>query len=223
MPNFHPDISILNDYSAGTLSVSLSIAVKAHLELCPECRNSVQHLEQAGAYFLEQKSSPVSQGLFTSMMSKIDADNTASEKIHKPRKIDKHSQSNSNLPLILQKLVNGSIEELNWRNLGKKLRISRVLTGDKKNQLAFYHIKAGGKVPHHKHKADEITLVLKGSFSDKDGIYKKGDFVVRTVGEQHSITATHNEDCLCLAVEEKPIAFTGFFSLLNPLLSVSPG
>lgn len=222
MPNFHPDISILTDYSAGTLSIGLSIAVKAHLEMCSECKHNVQHLEQTGAYFLENQTKAINSDLLASVMAKIDAEKTDAIPA-KPVSSLRDIKANNGLPLILQKLLQGSIEDLNWRNLGKKLRISKVLTGDRQNQLAFYHIKAGGKVPHHKHKADEITLVLKGSFSDDDGIYRKGDFIVRTVGEQHSISATQNEDCLCLAVEEKPIAFTGWFRLLNPMLSVQPG
>ncbi len=223
MPNFHPDISILNDYSAGSLSIGLSIAVKAHLEMCAECRHSIQNLEQAGAYFLESKTANLSSGLLDSLMSKIDTEKSFAPATNKNISLSLDNKANNGLPIILQKLLKGSIEELNWRNLGKKLRISKVISGDKKSQLAFYHIKAGGKVPHHKHKADEITLVLKGSFSDEDGIYRKGDFIVRTVGEQHSISATQNEDCLCLAVEEKPIAFTGWFRLLNPMMSVQPG
>jgi len=76
MPNFHPDISILNDYSAGTLSISLSIAVKAHLEMCVDCRQRVQQLEQAGAYFLESQTKTISKDLFSTIMSKIDNENT---------------------------------------------------------------------------------------------------------------------------------------------------
>ena len=33
-----------------------------------------------------------------------------------------------------------------------------------------------GKVPAHDHKGLEVTVVLQGSFSDGDGIYREGDF-----------------------------------------------
>lgn len=223
MPHYHPDTSTLNDYAAGTLDISISIAVKAHLEMCPECRRQVQQLEHAGAYFFENNQSTVSDTLLGKVMNKISnsgIESTQAYKNYQQQSSKAASYTNQGLPKVVQKLLGQPLDKLNWRKLGKKLKFARVKTGDKRNELAMYHIFAGGKVPHHRHKSDEITLVLKGSFSDEDGVYEKGDFILRTVGEQHSIAATQNEDCLCLAVQEKPIAFTGFFRLLNPLLSV---
>jgi len=219
MPSYHPDTSILNDYAAGSLQTSVAIAVKAHMEMCAECRRQVNQIENTGAFFLESSQSSVSGSLFDRLMNRINQDEQTVANTEAASPATKY-ESHSGLPTVVQKLLKQPIESINWRKLGKKLRFARIKTGDHINELAMYHILAGGKVPHHRHKSDEITLVLKGSFSDEDGVYRKGDFILRTVGEKHSIAATQNEDCLCLAVQEKPIAFTGLFRLLNPLLKV---
>lgn len=221
MPNFHPDTATLNDYTAGTLSTALAIAVKAHIEMCAECRKQSQQIAQAGAYFIENAESiSVSKQLLAQTLDRInngdsDRKDTLDESANASPVL-----SNPELPVVIQKLLIQPIEQLPWRKLSKKLKFSRVKTGDKKNEFAFYDIKAGGSVPHHTHHSDEVTLILKGSFSDEDGVYRKGDYLVRTQGERHSISATQNEDCLCLAVQETPIAFTGWFRILNPLLKV---
>jgi len=224
-PLYHPDARFLNDFSAGTLDLGLAITVKTHLEFCAECRRQVQQIEQLGAYLFENpeqniKETAVNEKLLQNILDKIASTPEASAASSEPGKQKNNAQHNPGLPVVIEKLLQQPMEKLDWRNIGRKLRFSRIKTGDKKNELGLYHIKAGAKVPHHKHHCDEITVVLKGSFSDEDGVYKKGDFVVRTLGEKHSLMATQDEDCLCLSSVEKPIAFTGIYRLLNPLLKV---
>ncbi|MEM7258898.1 MAG: cupin domain-containing protein, partial [Pseudomonadota bacterium] len=65
-----------------------------------------------------------------------------------------------------------------------------------------------------------ITVVLCGSFSDQDGVYKAGDFIVRQPGETHRPMVTEDEECICLSVCDAPVKFTGVFTrLLNPLVA----
>ena len=94
--------------------------------------------------------------------------------------------------------------------------------GERRYELALHKIDAGGKVPDHDHRGQEITVVLKGSFSDEDGVYQPGDFLVREPGESHRPMAAQNDDCICLSVLEAPIKLKGLKSLLNPFLSFSP-
>ncbi len=219
MTAYHPDTRYLNDYAAGSLSPALSIIVKAHLEHCPECRQHVQSLEQIGGTLMNQQKVAVTlpENALDKLMAKID-----SEPKHSATPPIKYRPNNDDLPVVLDKLISRPLNKIGWKKLARGLNFSRVPTGDQEVELMMYHIKAGRKIPMHTHKADEITLVLRGSFSDADGVYKKGDFVVRSAGEQHSPIATQDEDCLCLAAQAQPIAFTGMLRLLNPMLSIKP-
>ena len=105
---------------------------------------------------------------------------------------------------------------------GKNFRYSELNTGDSQRETSLFTIKAGGNVPRHRHKGDEITVVLKGHFSDQDDHYQVGDFIVRTKGETHTPVAAQDEDCLCLYTLDAPIQMTNwFYRLLAPLMKVA--
>jgi len=66
-----------------------------------------------------------------------------------------------------------------------------------------------------------MTLILEGGFSDANGSYHKGDFLVRRPGDVHAPTALQSEDCICLAVLDAPLKFTDWkFRWMNPLLKL---
>lgn len=74
-------------------------------------------------------------------------------------------------------------------------------------------------MPRHDHQGEEITVILKGSFSDLDDQYHVGDFIVRRPGEKHQPVASQDEDCLCLYTLEAPLTMTNwFYRLLQPLI-----
>ena len=75
-------------------------------------------------------------------------------------------------------------------------------------------------MPEHEHRGEEITVLLKGSFSDAEGKYVKGDFVVRHAGERHQPTATLDTDCICLVSLEQPVKPSSFwYRLLEPFVN----
>ena len=63
----------------------------------------------------------------------------------------------------------------------------------------------GARLPFHMHPEIEQSLVLEGSFSDHDGICRKGEYVWRHAGSMHE---TYSEEgCTILAVYRKPNIF----------------
>ena len=64
--------------------------------------------------------------------------------------------------------------------------------------------------PKHTHIGSEITVVLEGQFSDKDGTYKSGEFMVKDSSVEHQPLAGI-EGCICLAITDAPLKFTGTF------------
>lgn len=226
MPKYHPDSQYLNDYAAGTLDRGNAVVVSAHLEYCSECRAHVQQLQQLGSVLFEQateNSKPMNNAdeLLASIMQKIDGD-ADTQNIAIQTNVAKAPQKTHDLPRVLRKLTGGSLDNLLWKKLTRKLSYSQIPCGDNVAEVGLYNILAGGKIPEHKHQGDEVTLVLKGSFSDADDIYQEGDFIVRKHNEVHQPIATEDEDCLCLTAVQQPIAFTGWMRLFNPFLRVKP-
>jgi putative transcriptional regulator len=126
------------------------------------------------------------------------------------------------VPKVIAKLLPRD-GKLKWQRISSSLKTARLQTGQSQYEVAFQRISSGGKVVEHDHRGLEVTMVLCGSFSDEDGVYNQGDFLVRNPGEVHRPTATQNQDCLCISVVEAPVKVTGFFGkLVNPFLSFRP-
>lgn len=217
MVKYHPDARFLTDYSAGSLPVAQALCVATHLHYCKTCRAKVRELTELGSLLFQQQAPSVAPaGELDQLLLRIDAlpATPAPESAPRPAIADADA-----LPRPLHKLARGNLESLQWRRIGKSFRYSKLRTGDSGRETTLLHIKAGGNVPHHRHVGDEITVVIRGSFSDQDDKYGVGDFIVRTEGEQHRPVASQDEDCLCLSTLDKPIVLSNlFYRLLAPLL-----
>lgn len=232
MVSFHPDAKFLTDFAAGNLPLSEAICVAAHLEFCSKCRSHVQQLSDLGAQLMarlepqlaaaDAAGSDDRQG-FERLMQRIDAGDTGVTVTPAPTPTGPARVSSANplgLPRVVQKLAADGLQNLKWAQFGKSLRIAPISIGEKSRETAIYDIKAGGRMPEHEHRGEEITVLLKGSFSDADGKYVKGDFVVRHAGERHQPTATLDTDCICLVSLEQPVRPSSFwYRLMEPFVN----
>src|SRR5690606_4128095 len=107
---------------------------------------------------------------FDSLMQRIESGASAPQPARgvEPARVSAAPGATS-MPRVVQKLAKGSLEDMNWVQLGRSLRIAPVNIGSKDRQTAIYDIKAGGRMPEHEHRGEEITVLLKGSFSDAEG------------------------------------------------------
>jgi len=218
MTKYHPETRFITDYAAGSLPSSQALCVSAHLHYCGECRAKVEQLNTLGALIFDDLEPQEPSQSFSSLMERIDAMPDIEQKQEPLRSSDNIKRS-GNLPAALQKLTRGDLASLQWKNIGKYFSYSELELGDRHRETSLLNIKAGGNVPRHRHRGDEITVVLKGSFSDQDDHYQTGDFIVRTQGEIHSPVAAQDEDCLCLSTLEAPIQMTNWlYRLLMPLV-----
>ena len=238
MISHHPDSNILLEYTAGSLPWAMSLAVSAHLQLCPQCRQQHQQLDRVGGTLLDDcEPEVVETDVLARLMSRIEqseqpTDTEFTEPEAQQPVPNKRVPSNASeisrdpalasLPRVVKKLI-GKNRPLKWKRVSPALKMSRLISGQDRYEVAFHRICKGGKVAEHDHRGREITLVLYGSFSDADGIYTPGDFLLREPGEIHRPTATQDQECLCLSVVEAPVSVTGFLGwLVNPFLSFRP-
>ena len=77
-------------------------------------------------------------------------------------------------------------------------------------------VEAGRAVPQHTHRGNELVMVLKGAYSDAAGRFGRGDVELADGDVDHQPKAEFGEDCICLAVTDAPLKFTGSLGwLLN--------
>ena len=213
MTKYHPDTRLLNEYSAGTLPLAQSVCVSLHLNYCEQCRHTHQRLQQLGAaLFEEQVGQQIDDSLLQSVLSRLDEEPA-------PLRYQTARAGQENCPPLIQRLMHGQYDDLQWQRISSDVRISRLRTGDVDNEFALYHINAGASIPMHTHRGTELTLVLEGGFSDRQGHYEVGDFIMRDGQDRHSPTATRDRDCICIGVLDAPIRFTDWkFRPINPFL-----
>ncbi len=214
MTKYHPDSRLLNEYSSGTLPLAQSVCVSLHLNYCEQCQRSHQRLQQLGSALFEDLSpQQVDDSLLRSVMDRLDNEE---EPLTYPAPVKEDGY-----PSLVQRLMQRDYKDLEWQKISSSLQISRLRTGDVDNEFALYHIKAGGTIPRHTHHGTELTLVLEGSFSDEEGHYHEGDFLMRDAQHQHTPTAAQDRDCVCIGVLDAPIKFTDWkFRMANPFLKL---
>jgi putative transcriptional regulator len=220
MVKYHPDVRFLTDYTAGSLPRSQALCVAAHLHFCTACKARVRELTELGSeLFDQQQPLPLQSSAFDRLMDRINtgaAPASGTPAVRAPRPVP----GNGDLPRAIARLCQGDVESLSWRRIGKHFRHAALKLGDARRETTLFHIKAGGAVPHHRHGGDEITVVLKGSFSDHEDRYGVGDFIVRTQGEAHRPVASQDEDCLCLSTLDAPIQMSSWLlRLLMPFFT----
>ena len=70
---YHPDKSLLVDYSAGNMSFGPALCVTAHLEHCQLCHRELQGMTTLGAVLMEkQHAAEISPDLLDQVMQCID-------------------------------------------------------------------------------------------------------------------------------------------------------
>lgn len=210
----HPALELLEQYIEASLAPELSLAIAAHLDLCPHCQRVKMDLEaEAGAALA---SLPEVQSTETDWQQMLQFITEQPEAIVEPQKrqpLAVHIQNSDILvPVSLKPLLQN---KLKWLSLGG---ISTAkLAGEEQHNVSLLYIRKDSEVPQHTHLGLEITLVLKGKIYDESGCYGEGDLLINTPDHTHT-PRTMSEDCLCLSVLTAPLKFKkGLTRLLNPL------
>ncbi len=219
----HPSLSLLEQYSDGTLTAEISLLVATHLDFCPHCRQLTRDIEtdQACSFAQEPVTGEQSDDWLAMMQAVLAADATPviADPSHNdavletvPAKIE-YAGYEFDLPRALQRL---SDKRSKWLSLGG-ISTAKLPSGEP-HHISLLYIDKNTEVPLHTHKGLEITLVLSGEIVDEVGRYGPGDLIINTPDDTHTPRNVSEEPCLCLSVLSAPLEFKqGLTRLLNPL------
>lgn len=222
---FHPSLSLLEQYTEGTLAAELSLVVAAHLDFCPHCQQLRHDIEaDIGCQLAQQSAASADGEEWQQMLQQIlspDAATTSQGSIETASTIAtetvvthiEQGQHRIEIPRSLQRLA---AKRKKWLQLGG-IATAKLPSGDN-NHLSLLLIESNTEVPLHTHKGLEITLVLAGEMVDEMGKYAAGDLIINTPDHTHTPKNISHEPCLCLSVLTAPLEFKqGLTRLLNPL------
>lgn len=203
--SFHPQAEFLQAYAQGTLDDVSAFTVATHIEGCPQCQRQVAQFEaQCGEALF---AAPVaSQDNFDDMFNQI-VSLEQNDKPFRPQRQPTYIEVNGKsfrLPLSLSRFRDQVGE---WKSYGGKV-FSASIDISNDARVSLMYITENVSIPQHTHKGLESTLVLHGGFSDEDGHYEVGDFLLKDASIKHSPSTKVGEDCLCLTVLTEPMIFT---------------
>jgi putative transcriptional regulator len=233
----HPAPELLLSYSAGTIPSGLALCVATHLDYCPHCRTLHHRNNAIGGAMLSgaigsDKSARISEArinesrvseksreaVLAAIASRRSANEDPVEEPEVPTPLSE-DRSSGKVPRPLRPIIPQGFSGLRWNISTWSVRTCELGREPDGTALSLLKIRAGGKVSRHGHMGDEYTVILTGAFSDEDGLYGPGDFLVRSANEHHTPVATRDGDCICLTAQEAPLQFTGgIWRLFNPIL-----
>lgn len=219
-PDHHPSEELLMDYASGGLSEAWSLGIATHLALCPACRKSLARMEAIGGGLLEGVNpSAVSANTRDAVMAALDEPPGTVETAEispVPR-----VKPDTVLPEPLWRYLGGDVDAIEWTRLGLGAYQCVVPTGDPGVSARLLRIPAGRPVPEHTHRGLELTVVLQGAFTDHSGRYARGDFEEADEQVFHQPWAAKGEDCICLAITDAPLRFSGIVArIAQPFIGI---
>ena len=197
-------------YSSGNLPEAFNLVVATHLSMCDECRAALDAYDAVGGSLLD-----------TDETSEMDSSSLAATmKLIAAKPAVKKSAPKSNLPAPLANYIGGDLESVRWRPVGMGVR-QAILKTSKKASARLLYIPAGSAIPDHGHKGTELTLVIKGAFSDKTARFSAGDVEVANEDIEHTPVAEIGEDCICLSATDAPLRFNSLVPrIVQPFLNI---
>jgi putative transcriptional regulator len=128
-------------------------------------------------------------------------------------------ETRETLPSPLWPYVDGDIGHVRWRRRGKGIETADVPLSRGGYSAHLLRIQPGHSVPVHTHRGTEYTLVLTGAYHDGAEHYAAGDLQVADASVNHQPVADAGEVCLCFAVLDEPLRFTGPVArYMNPFI-----
>ena len=198
------EIPALNDllagYAMGTLGGPLHALVSAHLSLKPENRAFVRAIESLHGLELAD-SNPVVMNNRDKMLELNFSSSNVTAKTDAVAGDDV-------VPQPIASLMGGGLSKAAWITRMPGIR-EFPISKDKNGEVSLLWIKPGKTMPAHTHGGSEVTLVLKGGFTDSTGHYRRGDIAIADSHVDHTPRADDDEDCICFAVSEAPLRLTG--------------
>lgn len=209
----HPPDELLADFATGALDQAEHLVVAVHAAQCPVCRRFVRAMEQlAGAALEDVTPVPLTPGSFEAVMVRVRE--APKQEIATPAS-STADREDDGLPEALRRLPIGKSR---WVAPGVSLR-PILLPGLGKSRSFLLQSAPGTQMLEHTHSGNELTCVLKGSFSHAGGTFVPGDFDFGDEAVDHRPIVGGDEPCLCLVAMTGDLRLHGLLGrLISPFI-----
>lgn len=189
----------------------MAAVVASHLAVCPACAVQVSKLERIGeALFDRIEPVRLDRAAPVAAARALEAGDARSAGSH---------TAPGEIPWPLISIIGSELDAIAWKRLGPGLwHYPLKLSKDARGDLRLIKVAPGCKLPEHGHGGEEMTLILRGSYTDVTGHYSVGDVADLDPDIEHAPLTGAGEGCICLIASEKPARFKGLFArIMQPL------
>ena len=209
----HFDDATLIAYSSGTLNKGMALLVESHLEMCEHCMEQVQTSNRIGGDLLRQiEPVAMKSGSLDQMLSMLDDVEPEVASVSRSRSAE--------VPASLAEHIGDDLDKLEWKTMGLGVQQYDLKLGGV-GAARLLRIQPGVSVPHHTHTGNELTLILRGSYSDEIGRFQAGDVADLDDQLEHQPIVDTEHECICLIATDAPLKFSGLMGkLVQPFIGL---
>jgi putative transcriptional regulator len=209
----HPDIATLMAFSAGTLDEPYALVISTHLAMCEGCRDVARRTNViGGALLASEPAAPLASGALDRLMANLD------DAIEVMAPV----APKSDVPAPLQRYLPDGLDSVRWKFSGPGVAVADLPSSKTaKSRLMLLRVAAGRRVPEHSHGGQELTLILRGAYKDRFGVFAAGDIADHDEDVEHQPIAEPGEDCICLVAVDAKLNFRSrLVRTLQPLFGL---
>jgi len=210
----HLDDATLLALASGTIPHAHGIVAAAHVSMCPVCAKALRQAEAIGGGLLgDSGTEPVSDMARAATLASLDGVAPATRK----------ARAKSELPAALDFALGGiALDQIKWKKKAPGVAMYDVpMPKGSTSALKLLSIGPGRAMPEHGHGGEELTLVLKGSYSDHMGTFRAGDVADLDDSIEHTPVADAGETCICLVAVEAPTRFKSVWArVMQPFIGI---
>lgn len=210
----HPALESLMSCSAGSMPEAFAAVMASHLLACPQCRKELALMQDIGTeIFCAIRPSAMTREAPVMLARRAEAE-------PEPDEAETPAASPAgDVPRPLTPFAGRDLDKVAWQWIAPGVRQFRIpLSAGAKGDLRLIKIAPGKMLPEHGHEGSELTLVLRGSYSDATGQYAAGDVADLSTDVEHQPVADAGEGCVCLIASDRKIRFKTLMArLLQPL------
>jgi len=215
----HPKSLTLAAFAAGALDEARSVVISTHLTLCDECRRAVRDFEAVGSASLEAIDAvPMNESALDSFWARAGRQDRATEATSRMAANDFSLDRTHPLAIHLR----DGIDAIEWRQIVPGVAQHIVpAEGYRPGVLRLLKISPGMRIPMHTHGDEELTLILRGAYTDEVGDFARGDLADLDDEVLHAPLATGDEPCICLIATSAPLRFRTIVGrLMQPFIGL---